>query len=147
MKKILIAVTLIIFAIFIASCSTKPNKKSLEINNSSQLGSQAHVKGNIFFKDTNGNILIDKTDITSAKEKYYKNNSWQYVIELTFNEKGSNNLAKVTKTLILQQINVYVDNTLISSPTIDAQITDGDLIIAGGDFSKAQADKYCSEIN
>ncbi len=90
--------------------------------------------------------MLDNTDITNAKEKFYKNNGVQYVIELTFNEKGSNNLAKVTKTLIGQQVNVYVNDTLISSPTIVAQITDGDVIITG-DFSKAQADKYCSEID
>ena len=138
--------TVIIFAIFITSCSTKSNTNSLETHNSSQIGSQAHVKGNIFFKDANGNVLLDNTDITNAKEKFYKNNGGQYVIELTFNEKGSNNLAKVTKTLIGQQVNVYVNDTLISSPTIVAQITDGDVIITG-DFSKAQADKYCSEID
>lgn len=53
------------------------------------------------------------------------------VVTLEFNDEGKELFAKLTKENLQKSIAIFLDNQLISAPTVQAEITDGNAIIEG----------------
>jgi len=103
------------------------------------------VKGNICLKDENGNIVLDKSDITAAKTIADKNQTGYYDIQLTLNDRGRAKFFDATARPQQQIIYFYIDDALVSSPTVQETITSYDCIISGT-MDKQQADAYVQKI-
>jgi preprotein translocase subunit SecD len=152
--KVLLSMFLIALLMIPTSCgkdidsaAAKSAVSTVSTENSTGLSqdSGATIKGNLAIKDESGNILLDKSDIISAQVHYDKHNN-SYGIKLTTNSKGTAKVSDYTKAMIGQQAFVYLDDDLISSPMIVAQITNSSQVI-GGDFSKEDVSKLCLKIN
>ncbi len=67
-----------------------------------------------------------------------------YVVYLYFTDEGSNKFASATASLVGSQISIWMDETLLSAPTVNEAITGGQAYITGmedAEASKELADK------
>jgi len=76
------------------------------------------------FRDPQGNIVLEGTDVAKSYARLNSNGNDPLVI-LELNDQGAKKFAEATGRLIGQTINIYMDETLISWPTVGAQITNG----------------------
>lgn len=105
------------------------------------------VEGNITLTDKgyllNGNIqdmyakkavVIDGSDIATAKAASYQKEMGvgvDYIVELKLNGSGANKFAKATEENLGKQIAIVYDGAIISAPTVQAIISDGNAQISG----------------
>ena len=141
--KVFLSAFLVILLMTMTSCGKDIN--SVSTYNSSGSVTESTIKGNLTIKDKDGNVLLGKSDFVSAQEYFDKNHN-TYSIMITTSTAGTTKVSDYTKAMIGQQVFVYLDKNLISSPTIVAQITNSSQVI-GGNFSKEEVDKLCSKIN
>lgn len=90
--------------------------------------------GSLIFCDETGKTVLDGTKVTSAKAGMYKDETTgldRYVVSLTFNEEGKQAFAEATKANIGKQIFIIYDNKVVSSPVVQAEITQGSCEITG----------------
>ena len=81
------------------------------------------------FQDSEGNILAEGKNVKDAKPAKDQNN--QYVVALTFDEKGTQDMSKATKKLIGKPISIFMDETEIQTATVSSHITSGEAQITG----------------
>ncbi|MDH7476492.1 MAG: protein translocase subunit SecD [Microgenomates group bacterium] len=67
-------------------------------------------------------------------------------VALSFTDEGGKLFAEITKRNIKKPLAIYVDNFLISAPTVQQEITGGNAVI-NGDFSLDEAKKLAIAIN
>ncbi len=93
------------------------------------------------FKDPQGNVLLEGKNVkSSSPERQNKNGAAEYVVALTFDDAGAKTFAEATGKLIGQKISIYMDDSLISDPTVETQITGGQCVITGqSSFEEAKA--------
>ena len=108
------------------------------------------VKGtNAATGDDDANLVLTGTDVESAEAVPYQDkntNQATYVVSLTLKDEGTTKFADATRELYSSggQISIWMDDTMISAPTVQAVITDGKAQISGNftyDSAKALADK------
>lgn len=83
--------------------------------------------GSLEFRDLEGNVLIEGTDIKSAEAKGYTDNLGKnsYEVALTLTDEGAEKFAEATRENLGLQIPIVYDGEVISAPTVQAEITDG----------------------
>ena len=87
------------------------------------------------FMDESGNVLLDGSMIEDAKKEVGSVSSdtgSQPYVALKFNEEGKQKFADATKNNIGKRILIVMDNDVISGPTVNSEITDGEAMITGG---------------
>lgn len=67
-------------------------------------------------------------------------------VSLKFDDEGTKLFADLTKKNLGKPIAIYLDNQIISAPTVQAEITTGDAVITG-DFSVDEAKKLAGRLN
>ena len=85
----------------------------------------------------------------SASAVAYKDNTsgaYKYGVNLKLTAEGSEKFAEATKKLKGQIISIWMDNTLISYPTVDEEIKDGQAQITGN-FTAESAQSLANNIN
>lgn len=95
---------------------------------------------------TASNIILSGTDVTSASVTLDENN--QPVVSLELDSEGTSKFADATGKLYTSKgtISIWLDNDMISYPTVNAHITDGKAIISGG-FTSKEASNLANLIN
>ncbi|MBQ9846967.1 MAG: hypothetical protein IJO58_04070 [Clostridia bacterium] len=88
----------------------------------------------IEFKDSDGNILLDASDIFKASAIFHEYNG--YFVQLELTETGTLKFADTTENNIGKKMGVYIDGELIFDPTVNDKITDGVVIISDYKFTK-----------
>ncbi len=105
----------------------------------SELGETAELT----FRDpTDGHVLVEGSHVTKATAQY-DSKTGNYVL-LEFDDEGASLFAEATADLVGSNIGIYMDETLISDPTVNTAITGGSAIIEGiqsQEECKALADK------
>lgn len=103
--------------------------------------------------DNNGNptgvtetVVLEGKDIKSARPSVY--NGTQYVVSLEMTDEGKQKFADITQKLASSKgvLSIWLDNTMISAPTVNSAITDGKAIIEGN-FNAESATKLSNQIN
>ncbi len=92
-----------------------------------------------------GKKVLDGTQVKEAIASYDPNNGGD-IVSLTLTTDGAKAFSSATKEYLNQQISIWMDDTMISAPTVNAQITDGKAIISGS-FTTAEAEKLARQIN
>jgi len=94
------------------------------------------------------NIVLTGADVQSAEAVYTQgqNGTTQNMISLTFKDSGKEKFSEATGRLIGQQISIWMDDTLLSAPVVQEQITDGKAQITGT-FTAEQAVALAEKIN
>lgn len=108
-----------------------------------EIGEAAHLTFRAMNDDgTPGEVLVDGTNVADA-DKAYQNN--EVVVTLTFDAAGKQAFAEATENNIGRQIGIYMDDMLISAPTVNQAITDGNAVITG-DFDADSAEDLAAKI-
>ena len=103
--------------------------------------------------DTAKTILMDGSYVESATagmttDKSTGKNS--YVVQLKLKSDGDKNgkelFGNITKEYLNQTVSIWMDDIMLSAPTVNAEITDGNAVISG-DFTAKEAQDLASKIN
>lgn len=99
------------------------------------------------------NIVLEGKDVSNAYAAYQNasqtNSTGQWVVALELTAEGTQKFAEATAKLAEagDAISIWMDDTLISAPTVNEAIPDGNAVISGSfdaDSAKALADKINS---
>ncbi|MEE1279700.1 MAG: MMPL family transporter, partial [Oscillospiraceae bacterium] len=92
-----------------------------------------------------GEKVLDGTQVKEAGARYDSNQGgWHVTLSLT--TEGAEAFSKGTKEYLNDQISIWMDDTMVSAPTVNSQITDGNAVITG-DFTQQEAEKLARQIN
>lgn len=95
-----------------------------------------------------GEKVLDGTQIEEASAQYDSNQGGWYV-SLKMNTEGAEKFAKATGDHVGEQISIWMDNTMVSAPTVNETITGGQAVISssGGEFTQEDVEKLARQIN
>lgn len=100
------------------------------------------------FMDMNGQILLTGADVKTAKKEVgsqTQNGVAEPYVSLEFTEEGKEKFAKATSDNIGSVIAIVLDDAIISMPTVNTAITDGNAMITGG-FTAVEAEDLAALI-
>lgn len=109
---------------------------------------ETDADGNVIPK---GEIVLEGTDIDNADYIYRQMNQTsdpEWVVDLKLNSSGVSKFAAATSELAGSStpISIWMDNYMISAPTVNNAITDGSAVITGN-FTGESAKKLADQIN
>ena len=91
--------------------------------------------GSLEFIDVNGNVVLNGTDIAEAQPKTIQDSMGnnQSVVALTMTKEGTQKFADATAAAVVNHdvIMIVYDDAVISAPSVQSEITDGNAIIEG----------------
>ena len=90
------------------------------------------------FRDPQGNVMLQGDDLKDAKGGQSQQQG-QYVVNLSFSSEGGKKFADLTTKLIGQRLGVYLDDKLLTNPSVNTPILDGQAEITGYDTLEAAA--------
>ena len=103
--------------------------------------------------DTAKTILMDGSYVESATAGMTTDQSTgknSYVVQLKLKSDGDKNgkelFGNITKEYLNQTVSIWMDDIMLSYPTVNAEITDGNAVISG-DFTAKEAQDLASKIN
>ncbi len=94
------------------------------------------------FRDPEGNVVLDGQNVEKSTSDYSTQDR-QNVVHLKLDAKGTQDFADATSRLVNQRISIYMDEDLISAPTVNEAITGGEAVING--MESAEAAKSLSD--
>ncbi len=89
------------------------------------------------FRDPQGNIVLEGDDLKDAKGG--QGQAGGYVVNLAFSSEGAKKFADLTTQLIGQRLGVYLDEDLLTNPTVNTPILNGQAEITGYETLEAAA--------
>ena len=108
--------------------------------------------GNIVYETPKGttaeNVILEGSDVTEAVPVMQQDSttgSYTYAISLTLSEEGTKKFADATERLKGKTISIWMDDIMISYPTVNAVITDGKASITGN-FTAESASELAAKI-
>ncbi|MHB9144393.1 MAG: protein translocase subunit SecD [Symbiobacteriia bacterium] len=92
------------------------------------------------FRAPDGTVLLNGNDIANAQESI--NQAGEAVVNLEFKPEGTKKFADATTKYLGQKIGIYLDQDLLTDPTVRSVIPDGKAEISGGykDLAAARSD-------
>ena len=92
-----------------------------------------------------GDVLVDGKHITNAYKSAVTTATGyqQIVVNIEFDEQGTEDFAKATEENLDSILFIYLDDSIISAPTVNEVITDGKAMITGN-FDSASAEELAS---
>ncbi|SFR69087.1 protein translocase subunit SecD [Anaeromicropila populeti] len=110
------------------------------VTNANEILAALGKAGSIEFKDEDGNVVIDGSDISTAKAGTITQGLTEYVVNLELNATGANKFAEATAANIGKTISIVYDGEVISSPKVNEAITGGKAQISGqSSYDEAEA--------
>lgn len=86
------------------------------------------------------NIILQGDDVVKAEPQMYTDpdtNKTIYLVALEFSEAGKEKFASATEELLNKTISIWMDDVMISAPTVQAVISDGKCTIEGNFDAKS----------
>ncbi|MCQ2514875.1 MAG: protein translocase subunit SecD, partial [Ruminococcus sp.] len=107
--------------------------------------------GNYVYKTPTGDSaeeLMDGSMVKSATANVYQDDSGstKYVVSLEFTSEGAKKFAEITEQYVSKTISIWMDDIMISAPTVNSAITDGKCQIEG-DFDAESATELANKIS
>ena len=100
--------------------------------------------GQLTFVSPDGSTILTGSDVSNAS--VYVNNNGEPVITLKLNSSGTEKFAEATKTYLGKKIATEMDGEVLTAPTVQSVISDGQATITGSS-SLAEAKKVADIIN
>ena len=108
--------------------------------------------GSVVYKTPTGttaeNIILEGSDVVSAEPAMTQDEStgeYKYIVSLKFSDEGKEKFAEATSRLVGKTISIWMDDVMISYPTVEEAITNGECSISG-DFTSEEATQLASKI-
>lgn len=100
------------------------------------------------FQDSSGEILMDGSSVASAEAgvNTQTGSATEYMVLLDLTSEGAETFAEITAANVGNTISIYMDDILLSSPTVNEAITGGSASITG-DFTVDEAVELANQIN
>ena len=98
------------------------------------------------FRDEAGNELMDGSAVKSAQAAPDPKNAGKYMVLLELNSDGAKTFADITAANVGKTIGIYMDDTMLSAPTVDEAISGGNAQITGS-FTAEEAGTLANQIN
>lgn len=100
---------------------------------------------------TESTIILQGNDIVSAEPVMYDDTSGGvtrtvYAVNVTMSDEGAEKFAEATERLTGKIISIWMDDVMISNPTVNEAIEGGECTITGN-FDAASASKLANQIN
>ncbi len=98
--------------------------------------------------ETAEKIVLEGNDVVEATPMMQRNDTtgeYQYVVSLKLSDAGAEKFAEATSRMVGQTISIWMDDVMISYPTVQTAITDGSAVITGS-FTAAEASELASTI-
>ena len=98
--------------------------------------------GSLEFQDSEGNVVLDGTDVKSATAQIQEDNSGnkKNMVSLEMTKEGKKKFAEATEKNLGKPISIVYDGQVISSPTVNSAITNGQAVIEGS-FTYEEAEE------
>ncbi len=90
-------------------------------------------------------IILEGTDVTSASAQLDQDGKY-YLVNLVMSDAGAEKFAEATGRLASQTISIWMDETMISNPTVKDKISGGKAVIEGS-FTMESAQALANKIN
>ena len=100
--------------------------------------------GQLTFVSPDGSTILTGSDVSNAS--VYVNNNGEPVITLKLNSSGTEKFAEATKTYLGKKIAIEMDGEVLTAPTVQSVISDGQATKTGSS-SLAEAKKVADIIN
>lgn len=95
--------------------------------------------GELTFVSPNDDVILTGDDVKKATVTY-DSTTGSPQVSLELNESGKTKFAEATETYLGQAISIKMDDEVISSPTVQSKITDGNAVITGsGSISESKS--------
>lgn len=108
-----------------------------------ELAATAHLS----FRNPDGEEVMNGSSVKSASARVStESGKNEYMVLLELNDEGKQLFADITEEYLQKPISIYMDETLLSAPTVQAHITDGSAQITGS-FTAEEATKLANQIN
>lgn len=93
-------------------------------------------------------ILMDGSSVKSAEAQVYQDNNGeaQYVVSLELTDDGAKTFEEITTTYLNQTVSIWMDDIMLSAPTVQATISNGKAQISGS-FTEDEATALANKIN
>ena len=116
---------------------TTEGDKRIRVDIPGQFDSNEIVKslgqsGELTFKGPDGEVILTGSDVKKATAQLNQETR-KYEVGLEFNDEGTVKFAEATSKYIGQKIGIYLDDELVSEPTVQVAITDGRAAITGSE--------------
>ena len=102
-------------------------------------------------RDEDGKVWLTGADLASAGAGWFPGASAQEMypgVTVTFNDRGAALFLQATRENVGRSLEIYVDDELISSPTVNMPIDGGTAIISGDDIATFEdAQRIADAIN
>ena len=126
------------------------NRLNIEIpgvTDANQILEELGKPGSLQFLDSEGNVVLNGTDVKTAEARIQEQNSGikSNVVELNFTKEGTKKFADATEANLGKQIAIVYDGEIISNPTVNTVIENGQAVIEGS-MSFEEADSLASTI-
>lgn len=97
---------------------------------------------------TEENVILEGADVAKATAGFQQDTATgeaKAVVQLEFSEEGKEKFAEATEKLVGGTISIWMDDVMISAPTVEEAITDGKCVISG-DFTTEEATALANKI-
>lgn len=108
--------------------------------------------GSIVYKTPAGttaeNVILEGADVVSATPAMTQDQTtgeYQYIVSLKLSDEGAQKFAEATERLVGQTISIWMDDVMISYPTVNEAITNGECSISGN-FTSEEATQLANQI-
>ena len=93
-------------------------------------------------------MLMDGSSVKSAEAQVYQDNNGeaQYVVSLELTDDGAKTFEEITTTYLNQTVSIWMDDIMLSAPTVQATISNGKAQISGS-FTADEATALANKIN
>ena len=114
---------------------------------------ETDADGNPVYKTPTGTtadtVILEGSDVKKAEAQMIQDpttGATEYEVGLELSDEGAQKFAEATERLQGQIISIWMDDVMISYPTVNAVISDGKCSITGG-FTAAEASDLANKIN
>ena len=94
-------------------------------------------------------VILTGADVKKATPAYQQleNGEFTYLVQLELKESGKEKFSQGTKEQLKKTISIWMDDTMISAPTVNEQITNGEAVITMGGAAAEEAEALADKIN
>lgn len=109
--------------------SNNSNESNIQSGENDNIVSNPAGEGVLRIVAEDGDLVLDESHIETV-ERYFDEYS-QYGVLITFDEEGKELFANATRENIGKNLMIFVDDILVSAPTVQEEVSDGNVLISG----------------